>query len=76
MFGEAIDLVELPFSWGLDDFAHFEFEAGWSTEQAAPSAVQEIWQGEFEYGRANVPGGFFGICMHRRRAPPACLGIP
>ena len=63
-FGEAVDLVELPFSWGLDDFTHFEFEAGFSTEQSAPSTVQEIWQGEFEYAHANVPGGFMGICMH------------
>jgi len=64
VFGEAVDLVELPFSWGLDDFTHFEFEVGWSTEQSPPSTVQEIWQGEFEYAHANVPGGFMGICMH------------
>jgi len=63
-FGTAVDLVELPFSWGLDDFTHFEFEVGWSTEQSPPSTVQEIWQGEFEYAHANVPGGFMGICMH------------
>jgi peptidoglycan/xylan/chitin deacetylase (PgdA/CDA1 family) len=63
-FGRAIDLVEMPFSWSLDDFTHFEFEVGWSTEQSAPSTVQEIWQAEFEYGAANVPDGFMGICMH------------
>jgi peptidoglycan/xylan/chitin deacetylase (PgdA/CDA1 family) len=63
-FGTAVDLVELPFSWSLDDFPHFEFEVGWSTEQSAPSAVQEIWQAEFEYADANAPEGFFGLCMH------------
>lgn len=63
-FGTAIDLVEMPFSWSLDDFPHFEFEVGWSTEQSAPSTVQEIWQAEFDYGAANAPGGFFGLCMH------------
>jgi peptidoglycan/xylan/chitin deacetylase (PgdA/CDA1 family) len=63
-FGRGIDLVEMPFSWSLDDFPHFEFEVGWSTEQSAPSTVQEIWQAEFEYAAGNAPGGFFGICMH------------
>jgi peptidoglycan-N-acetylglucosamine deacetylase len=63
-FGTAVDLVELPFSWSLDDFTHFEFEVGWSTEQSPPSAVQEIWQAEFEYAAANAPDGFFGLCMH------------
>ena len=63
-FGTPIDLVEMPFSWSLDDFPHFEFEVGWSTEQSAPSTVQEIWQAEFEYADANSPDGFFGLCMH------------
>jgi peptidoglycan/xylan/chitin deacetylase (PgdA/CDA1 family) len=64
VFGEAVDLVELPFTWSLDDFPHMEFEVGWSTEQAAPSQVFEIWHGEFEYAHAHAPGGFLGICMH------------
>jgi peptidoglycan/xylan/chitin deacetylase (PgdA/CDA1 family) len=64
VFGEACELVELPFSWSLDDFPHFEFEVGWSTDQAAPSRVYEIWHGEFEYAHANADGGFMGICMH------------
>jgi peptidoglycan/xylan/chitin deacetylase (PgdA/CDA1 family) len=63
-FGRARDLVEMPFSWSLDDFPHFEFEVGWSTEQSAPSAVQEIWQAEFEYAADTAPDGFFGLCMH------------
>ena len=63
-FGREVDLVELPVSWVLDDFPHFEFEVGWSTDQAAPSRVYEIWHGEFEYAHAHAPGGFLGICMH------------
>jgi peptidoglycan/xylan/chitin deacetylase (PgdA/CDA1 family) len=63
-FGESIDLVELPFSWGLDDFTHFEFALGWTTDQSPPSAVREIWQGDFDYALANEPGGVFGVCMH------------
>jgi peptidoglycan/xylan/chitin deacetylase (PgdA/CDA1 family) len=64
VFGQAANLVEMPFSWSLDDFPHFEFEVGWSTDQAPPSRVYEIWHGEFEYAHANAGGGFLGICMH------------
>jgi peptidoglycan/xylan/chitin deacetylase (PgdA/CDA1 family) len=63
-FGETTDLVELPFTWHLDDFTHFEFEAGFTTDQSPPSAVREIWQGEFDYAYANVPGGVYVLCMH------------
>jgi peptidoglycan-N-acetylglucosamine deacetylase len=64
VFGEPCDIVELPFSWILDDFPHMEFEVGWSTEQSPPAAVREIWQGEFDYAYDHAPGGVFGLCMH------------
>jgi peptidoglycan-N-acetylglucosamine deacetylase len=64
VFGESRDLVEMPFSWILDDFPHFEFEAGWSTEQSPPSAVREIWQGEFDYAYSQCAGGVFVLTMH------------
>jgi peptidoglycan/xylan/chitin deacetylase (PgdA/CDA1 family) len=63
-FGQPADLVELPFSWILDDFPHFEFEVGWSTEQSPPSTVREIWQAEFDYAYAHCPGGVFVLTMH------------
>jgi peptidoglycan/xylan/chitin deacetylase (PgdA/CDA1 family) len=64
VFGETSDLVEIPFSWGLDDFPHFEFTPGWSSEQSPASAVREIWQAEFDWAYANVPGGVYDLCMH------------
>jgi peptidoglycan/xylan/chitin deacetylase (PgdA/CDA1 family) len=64
VFGEPSELVEIPFSWGLDDFPHFEFTQGWSTEQSPPSVVREIWQGEFDYAYENGPGGVYDLCMH------------
>jgi peptidoglycan-N-acetylglucosamine deacetylase len=64
VFGDPVDVVELPFSWGLDDFPHFEFEVGWSTDQNPPSVVREIWQAEFDYALAHAPGGIFDIAMH------------
>ena len=63
-FGTPSGIVELPFSWILDDFPHFEFEPGWSTEQSPPSVVREIWQGEFDYAYAASPGGVFVLTMH------------
>lgn len=64
VFGEACDIVEMPFGWHLDDFTHFEFETGWSTDQASPSRVYEIWHDEFAYAHEHAPGGVFGVCMH------------
>jgi peptidoglycan/xylan/chitin deacetylase (PgdA/CDA1 family) len=63
-FGSSVDLVEMPMSWALDDFPLMEFEVGWSTDQTPPSAVREIWQGEFDYAHAHVPGGVFVLTMH------------
>jgi peptidoglycan/xylan/chitin deacetylase (PgdA/CDA1 family) len=64
VFGPTVDLVEIPFSWILDDFPHMEFDAGWSTEQSPPSAVLEIWRGEFDYAYQHARGGIFDLCMH------------
>ncbi len=64
VFGRTVDLVEVPFTWILDDFPHMEFSPGWSSEQGAPSAVLEIWQGEFDYAYEHAPGGVYDLCMH------------
>jgi peptidoglycan-N-acetylglucosamine deacetylase len=64
IFGQTVDLVEMPFSWILDDFPHMEFDAGWSTEQSPPSTVLEIWKGEFQYAYQHAAGGVFTLCMH------------
>ncbi len=63
VFGPNVDLVELPVTWLLDDFPHFEF-AGDTQGLSAPSKVEEIWRAEFDYGRLNVPGGLFNLTMH------------
>jgi len=63
-FGEPTDLVELPFSWSLDDFPLFEFCPGFSTAQATPARVRELWQGEFDFAYDHVAGGVFDLCMH------------
>ncbi len=64
VFGTETDLVELPVWWGLDDFPPFEFVAGYMTAMNPPSAVEESWRGEFDWGYQNVDGGLLTITMH------------
>ena len=69
LFGSEVDLVEMPVSWILDDFPHFEYlsvpSRGISrTGLSAPSKVAEIWQDDFTYMRQEVPGGVFTLTMH------------
>lgn len=63
-FGEPKDLVEIPFTWGLDDFPPFEFIMGTISGLSAPSAVEEIWRGDFDYAYENCPGGVYDLTMH------------
>jgi peptidoglycan/xylan/chitin deacetylase (PgdA/CDA1 family) len=64
VFGETVDLVGIPFSWGLSDFQYFEFVPGFTSRQDPPSAVYEIWHAELAWAHANVPGGVFDLTMH------------
>jgi hypothetical protein len=63
-FGTLTPLVELPVTWGLDDFPAFEFVFGVNQGYASPSQVQEIWQGDFDYALKNCPGGIFNLTLH------------
>ena len=67
-FGPEGDLVEMPVSWILDDFPHFEnvyLASGLLTVGlSAPSKVEEIWRGEFDFMRRSVPNGVFNLTMH------------
>jgi len=63
-FGPNVDLVELPVTWLLDDFPHFEFVDKDTYGLSAASKVEEIWTDEFTYARKNVKGGLFSLTMH------------
>jgi peptidoglycan-N-acetylglucosamine deacetylase len=71
IFGDAIDLVEVPWSFIMNDFHHFEFNYG--TPQLpghdAPSAVEEEFTSQFDYMYERVPGGIVTIIVH-----PQCIG--
>jgi len=68
VFGKPVDLIEIPVTWGLDDFPPFEFywPAGGAhnTGLMSPWDVRDIWQGDFDYMAENCPGGVFNITMH------------
>jgi len=63
-FGRVTDLVELPVTWGLDDFPAFEFSPRFSEGYRAPSAVEEVWRGDFDYAQRHADGGIFNLTLH------------
>lgn len=65
VFGAETDLVEMPVYWGLDDFPAFEFvPERRGGGMAAPSAVYEVWRGDFDYAYERAPGGVYTLTMH------------
>ncbi|MGZ3640657.1 MAG: polysaccharide deacetylase family protein [Candidatus Limnocylindrales bacterium] len=67
--GEAGRLVEMPVSWALDDWPHFEPSASAVGPLSASSKVLEIWTDELRYAHAHAAGGVLTFTMH-----PECIG--
>jgi len=66
-FGKPINLVELPFSWNLDDFPFFEYTSssrGIQQGLSDPTRVYEVWAGDFEYLYTKLGKGVFTLTMH------------
>jgi peptidoglycan/xylan/chitin deacetylase (PgdA/CDA1 family) len=63
-FGKQVDVVEVPFSWGLDDFPVFEHRAGVNQGLASPDAVYQIWAGDFDYLYDRLGEGFYTLTLH------------
>ena len=66
-FGKAVELVEMPFSWNLDDFPFFEYTSsrrGISPGLADPARVYDVWAGDFEYLYTKLGKGVFILTMH------------
>ena len=66
-FGEPTNLIEMPISWSLDDYPHFEFVRTPQSVLAsmqAPRDVMQTWYDEFIYMRKTVDWGVLTLTMH------------
>ena len=67
VFGETVDLVEIPFCWHLDDhpfFEHIRSKRGTNPGLADPSRVYEVWVGDFDFLCHKLGRGVFTLTMH------------
>jgi peptidoglycan/xylan/chitin deacetylase (PgdA/CDA1 family) len=64
VFGPTSELIEAPFSWALSDFSRFEFVWERNPGFSAPSTVEEIWKGEFDFAYRECPGGAYILTLH------------
>jgi len=66
-FGKPVELLEMPVTWGLDDFPFFEYVSlpnKLYPGLRSPEQVFDIWMGDFDYMRTNIPNGVFILTMH------------
>jgi peptidoglycan/xylan/chitin deacetylase (PgdA/CDA1 family) len=66
-FGEETALIEMPISWSLDDYPHFEFVRTATTVLPglhSARTVMENWLDEFRYMRQSVDWGVLTYTMH------------
>ena len=66
-FGEQTALIEMPISWSLDDYPHFEFVRTETTILAGlqpARAVMQSWFDEFLYMKKAVEWGVLTYTMH------------
>ena len=68
-FGPAVDLVELPFDWTLDDWPYFSSERPHQEGLRSPNDVYDIWAAEFDYVADRLRRGVYVLTMH-----PQCIG--
>src|SRR5215218_2514951 len=63
--GEEAPFWELPMSFELDDWVHFQFNFDpYRRGGSPPSEVLEIWRAEFDWMAANVDDGVLTYTMH------------
>jgi peptidoglycan-N-acetylglucosamine deacetylase len=66
-FGEETQLLEMPISWSLDDYPHFEFVRSSTAVLPglqSPRAVTQSWLDEFHYMQRSVEWGVLTYTMH------------
>ncbi len=66
-FGQTTPLIEMPVSWSLDDYPHFEFLR--TPQTILPGlmnarSVLDNWLGDFEYMRRRIEWGVLTYTFH------------
>lgn len=69
VFGPAVDLVEIPFDWVLDDWPYFSHEPPRQAGLRSPDDVYGIWAAEFDYLAERLGEGVYVLTVH-----PQCIG--
>ena len=67
VFGKATKLIEMPVSWTLDDYPHFEFmrtQQGVLPGLMNASLVLENWINDFRYLKTNEDWGILNYTFH------------
>lgn len=63
--GKESRLWELPISFALDDWVHFQYNfEPYENGTSAPGKVLEIWRTELDWMHANIEGGLLTLTMH------------
>ena len=66
-FGEETPLIEMPISWSLDDYPHFEFVRTATTVLPGLQPARTVmasWLDEFRYMQKTVDWGVLTYTMH------------
>jgi peptidoglycan/xylan/chitin deacetylase (PgdA/CDA1 family) len=66
-FGEETELIEMPISWSLDDYPHFEFVRTATTVLPGLQPARTVmasWLDEFRYMQKTVDWGVLTYTMH------------
>jgi len=66
-FGQPTKLIEMPISWSLDDFPHFEYLRTRETVQPGLQNANQVldnWLNEFEYMKEAVDWGVLTYTFH------------
>ncbi len=61
-FGEPSSLIEMPISWSLDDFPHFEYFRGTGLMNA--NQVLDNWLGDFTFMQSETEWGVLTYTFH------------
>jgi peptidoglycan/xylan/chitin deacetylase (PgdA/CDA1 family) len=65
VFGQPVDLVELPFDWSLDDWPYFNIN--WRDHHVGlrtPDEVYKIWAADFDFLYQRMGAGVYTLTMH------------